>query len=97
LNCEKELISAGAVGLAHPFFSRERAMSNIKTTSDEKTKEEPGASIDEQVDDSFPASDPPSYNAGGRVGRPDRAKEKDTAKATRSRKQNERATKAAAG
>ena len=50
-------------------------MSNIKTPPDDKTKEEPGASVDEQVDDSFPASDPPSYNAGGRVGRPDRANE----------------------
>jgi hypothetical protein len=49
-------------------------MSNIKTPSQEKTKDEPGASVDEQVDDSFPASDPPSYNAGGRVGHPDRAK-----------------------
>jgi hypothetical protein len=51
-------------------------MSEIKTPAHKKTKDEPGASVDEQVDDSFPASDPPSYNAGGRVGQPDRAKEK---------------------
>ncbi|HXE27529.1 MAG TPA: hypothetical protein VN656_03395 [Stellaceae bacterium] len=50
-------------------------MSDIKTPAHKKTKDEPGASVDEQIDDSFPASDPPSYNAGGRVGRPDRAKE----------------------
>lgn len=53
-------------------------MSNIKTPEHQKTKDEPGASVDEQIDDSFPASDPPSYNAGGRVGQPhqDKAKEK---------------------
>jgi hypothetical protein len=55
-------------------------MANIKTPEHKKTKEEPGASVDEQIDDSFPASDPPSYNAGGRVGRPDRAKEADQSK-----------------
>jgi hypothetical protein len=55
-------------------------MTNIKTPEHKKTKEEPGASVDEQIDDSFPASDPPSYNAGGRVGRPDRAKEPDQSK-----------------
>lgn len=37
-----------------------------------KHKDEPGASVDEQIEDSFPASDPPSYNAGGRVGQPKR-------------------------
>jgi hypothetical protein len=52
-------------------------MSNIKTPDHAKTKDEPGASVDEQIDDSFPASDPPSYNAGGRVGRPHRAASKD--------------------
>jgi hypothetical protein len=41
----------------------------------QKHPDEPGATVDEQIDDSFPASDPPSYNAGGRVGRPDRGKE----------------------
>lgn len=51
-------------------------MSNIKTPDHAKTKDEPGASVDEQIDDSFPASDPPSYNAGGRVGRPPRPDEK---------------------
>jgi hypothetical protein len=55
-------------------------MSNIKTPEHKKTKDEPGASVDEQIDDSFPASDPPSYNAGGRVGRPHRAKDKGPAK-----------------
>lgn len=55
-------------------------MSDIKTPAHEKTKDEPGASVDEQIDDSFPASDPPSYNAGGRVGRPDRAKGTDKEK-----------------
>lgn len=52
-------------------------MSNIKTPAHKKTKDEPGASVDEQIDDSFPASDPPSYNAGGRIGRPDREKDKE--------------------
>lgn len=47
-------------------------MSDIKTPAHQKTKDEPGASVDEQIDDSFPASDPPSYNAGGRVGQPHR-------------------------
>ena len=37
-----------------------------------KPLDEPGASVDEQIDDSFPASDPPSYNAGRRVGVPQR-------------------------
>jgi hypothetical protein len=50
-------------------------MGDFKTPEHKKTKDEPGASVDEQIDDSFPASDPPSYNAGGRVGRPDREKE----------------------
>ena len=50
-------------------------MSNLKTPEHKKTKDEPGASVDEQIDDSFPASDPPSYNAGSRVGRPHRATE----------------------
>jgi len=31
-----------------------------------------GATVDEQIEDSFPASDPPSYNAGERVGAPAR-------------------------
>ena len=43
-------------------------MGDFKTPEHKKTKDEPGASVDEQIDDSFPASDPPSYNAGGRVG-----------------------------
>ena len=38
----------------------------------QKPEDEPGATVDEQIEDSFPASDPPSYNAGGRVGRPKR-------------------------
>ena len=38
--------------------------------TDGKASDEPGASIDEQIEDSFPASDPPSYNAGGRLGAP---------------------------
>jgi len=41
----------------------------------EKRKDEPGATVDEQIEDSFPASDPPSYNAGGRVGQPKRPAE----------------------
>ena len=52
-------------------------MSDIKTPAHKKTKDEKGASVDEQIDDSFPASDPPSYNAGGRVGQPHRDKEKE--------------------
>lgn len=51
-------------------------MSDTKTRTPKKAKDEPGASVDEQLDDSFPASDPPSYNAGGRVGQPHRAPEK---------------------
>jgi hypothetical protein len=51
-------------------------MSNIKTPAHKKTKDEPGASIDEQLDESFPASDPPSFNANDRVGQPRREKEK---------------------
>jgi len=35
-----------------------------------KRADEPGASVDEQIEDSFPASDPPSYNAGGKLGAP---------------------------
>lgn len=31
-----------------------------------------GATVDEQVEDSFPASDPPSYSGGSRVGEPQR-------------------------
>jgi hypothetical protein len=50
-------------------------MSDNKIPAQKKTKDEPGARVDEQVEDSFPASDPPSYNAGGRVGRPDHAKD----------------------
>lgn len=41
----------------------------------QQPKDEPGATVDEQIEDSFPASDPPSYNAGGRVGRPRRKSE----------------------
>lgn len=52
-------------------------MGDIKTPAHKKTREELCASVDQQIEDSFPASDPPSYNAGGRVGQPDRAKEKD--------------------
>jgi hypothetical protein len=55
-------------------------MSNIKTPAHEKTKDEPGASVDEQIDDSFPASDPPSYNAGGRVGQPKRDEDRSKTK-----------------
>jgi len=53
-------------------------MSEIKTPARKKNKnkDERGASVDEQIDDSFPASDPPSYNAGGRVGQPQRPKNK---------------------
>jgi hypothetical protein len=38
--------------------------------NEEKPKDQPGATVDEQIEDSFPASDPPSYNAGNRVGAP---------------------------
>jgi hypothetical protein len=37
-----------------------------------KPKSKPG-SVDDQADDSFPASDPPSFNAGGHIGKPDNA------------------------
>lgn len=49
--------------------------------------DKPGATVDEQIEDSFPASDPPSYNAGGRVGQPHR-------KQSEERGQGRRATKA---
>lgn len=53
-------------------------MNDSKTPAHKKTKDEKDASVDEQIDDSFPASDPPSYNAGDRVGQPKRCKkEKD--------------------
>jgi hypothetical protein len=68
-------MSHGTVAWAG-HHQQEIAMSDIKTPAHKKTKDEPGASVDEQIDDSFPASDPPSYNAGGRVGQPPRDKEK---------------------
>ena len=42
--------------------------------------------IDDQVEDSFPASDPPSYTAPKRVGRPDRKREGDADPKKRSAK-----------
>jgi hypothetical protein len=68
----------GVVAWVKPH-DRETAMSNIKTPAHKKTKtkDEPGASVDEQIEDSFPASDPPSYAGGGRVGQPNREKEKE--------------------
>lgn len=54
---------------------------NESKTPPKKNKGEAGASIDEQIADSFPASDPPSYNAGGRVGQPHRENRKKLAKA----------------
>ncbi len=58
-------------------------MGDVKTPAHKKTKDEVGASIDEQIGDSFPASDPPSYAAGGRIGEPyrEREEEKQPAKA----------------
>lgn len=35
-----------------------------------KPKDERDALVDEELEESFPASDPPSSNAGERVGRP---------------------------
>lgn len=37
-----------------------------------KPKDEREALIDEEVEESFPASDPPSSNAGSRIGQPRR-------------------------
>jgi hypothetical protein len=54
----------------------EGSLSTTKSWDRAKPKDEPGASVDEQIEDSFPASDPPSYNAGGRVGQPRRDKSK---------------------
>jgi hypothetical protein len=54
----------------------------------QQSDDEPGATVDEQIEDSFPASDPPSYNAGGRVGRPRRkgeARQADDQPATKNR------------
>jgi hypothetical protein len=44
--------------------------------AERKAKASQGASVDEQSEESFPASDPPSFNATGRVGRPARDKDK---------------------
>jgi hypothetical protein len=52
----------------------------------QKSKDEPGATVDEQIEDSFPASDPPSYNAGGRVGQPLRNTEAPQSEKTRPEK-----------
>jgi hypothetical protein len=52
----------------------------------QKSKDEAGATVDEQIGDSFPASDPPSYNAGGRVGRPPRKSEVPQSEKTRPEK-----------
>ncbi len=40
-----------------------------------KSRRETDRDIDGQVEDSFPASDPPSYTAPKRVGRPKRKRE----------------------
>jgi hypothetical protein len=40
-----------------------------------KSPRETDRDIDEQVEDSFPASDPPSFTAGKRIGRPKRGHE----------------------
>jgi hypothetical protein len=48
-----------------------------RKSKERKSKDEPDASVDEQIEESFPASDPPSFNAGGaRIGQPRRAKGK---------------------
>jgi len=54
-------------GRAEEHWAKARA---LLSRSERKSEQEPGASIDEQIEDSFPASDAPSYNAGGRVGVP---------------------------
>jgi hypothetical protein len=51
-------------------------MSTLKTQPEQKSKDEPDNAIDEEIDESFPASDPPSSNAGGRIGEPRRDKNK---------------------
>ncbi|HLI19923.1 MAG TPA: hypothetical protein VKV32_02325 [Stellaceae bacterium] len=45
-----------------------------------RTRSESEAGIDQQIDDSFPASDPPSYAGGGRVGQPRRQKDEHKAR-----------------
>jgi len=40
-----------------------------------KSQRETDRDVDEQVEDSFPASDPPSYTAGKRIGTPKRGRE----------------------
>lgn len=42
--------------------------------------------VDEQGDESFPASDPPASNAGNRVGEPRREDSRKTEKVERARK-----------
>lgn len=51
-------------------------MSTAKARPEQKRKIELDKAIDEEIDESFPASDPPSSNAGGRVGEPRRQDEK---------------------
>ncbi|HEX4158236.1 MAG TPA: hypothetical protein VHY79_07150 [Rhizomicrobium sp.] len=53
-------------------------MAHQKPGSDSppKKREEEERRIDEEIADSFPASDPPSYAGGGAVGEPRRPKER---------------------
>jgi hypothetical protein len=41
-----------------------------------KKRKEEERRLDEEIEDSFPASDPPSYAGGGAVGEPRRPKER---------------------
>ncbi|HEY3638185.1 MAG TPA: hypothetical protein VGK90_08520 [Rhizomicrobium sp.] len=43
-----------------------------------KKREEKEQWLDEEIEESFPASDPPSYAGGGAVGEPKRPKEPKT-------------------
>jgi len=53
-------------GRAEFYWHRARRVLEEESPN-EKSAE---AAVDAQIDDSFPASDPPSYNAGGRLGAP---------------------------
>jgi hypothetical protein len=63
-------------GQADIYWHRARRLFEEHEGATKRNADEPGATVDEQIDDSFPASDPPSYNAGGRVGGPSRPRKR---------------------
>ena len=53
-------------------------MAPLKSEKDSplKKRDEEERRIDEEIEESFPASDPPSYAGGGAVGEPKRPKDR---------------------